>query len=568
MQEQHEVVIVGAGPTGTMLAIELGRRGVDVRLVERRESRLRHPRAIGIHGRSMEMLRHIGLSDDVRRAGGLPAEQWSSAGYSTRLRDPSLGTVDMLATAERVAQARQISPELIGWCAQDIFETRLRRHLRAYPTVSVHYGVRVTDVVQDRDGVTLTGVDEHSGAERTVRARYVVGADGGRSLVREKAGIPSRETRPLGHQINVCFEADLAPFLHGRTHILYWIINADTQGAFLTYDGKRRWAYSWGYDPAVMSAEDFTPEHCTEVIKNAIGERDVDIDIDGIFFWRVESALSDRYREGRLLLAGDAAHRVPPSGGFGMNVGLQDAQNLGWKLHAVLRGRAGDGLLDTYEAERRPIAEETIEQTLENARRATEVGWIMEDPGQLAAIEDPGPAGERVRRRIVDAVPGQEPQYWSPGRQFGFVYRDGAVVPDGTEPPASTVTEYHPSGFPGARAPHVWLEKAGGERVSTVDLLHTDFSVLAGEEGRPWVDAARRAAASHGVELRAVVIGDCAEYTEPTGTWRTLYGLEPSGAVVVRPDGHVGFRARALSDPATAEKTLEEVFDRLLALRP
>ncbi len=114
----------------------------------------------------------------------------------------------------------------------------------------------------------------------------------------------------------------------------------------------------------------------------------------------------------------------------------------------------------------------------------------------------------------------------------------------------------------------MWLEKAGGERVSTVDLLHTDFSVLAGEEGRPWVDAARRAAASHGVELRAVVIGDCAEYTEPTGTWRTLYGLEPSGAVVVRPDGHVGFRARALSDPATAEKTLEEVFDRLLALRP
>ncbi|MCU1682023.1 MAG: tfdB 2 [Amycolatopsis sp.] len=562
-ESAHDVVIVGAGPAGTMLAIELGRRGVDVHLVERREGRLRHPRASGIHARTMEYFRQLGLADEVRRAGGLPVEDWSSFGYLTRLKDPDIGAIDMMAAKERIAGLDALSPEFLAWCAQDTLEGVLRKHALTFPSISVTYGLRAVGVDQDDAGATVTLADDENGTEHLARARYVVGADGGRSTVRAAAGISSPESPTMSHQVNVCFEADLRPFLKGRNYILYFIINPDTQGAFVTYDGDRRWVYSWDYDPERQSPDDFTPEYCAAVIRTAIGSSDVDIRVESTFFWKVQSALADSFHEGRVFLVGDAAHRFPPTGGFGMNSSLQDAQNLGWKLHEVLRGGAGPELLDTYDAERRTTARRNIATTLATATKSAEVGWFANDPTLLAEIE--GPRGESVRQRIAEGIPAQEPQFWSYGQQFGVTYDSTAVIPDGSSPVESTVVDYWPTARPGAHAPHVWLESLAGERLSTIDLLHSLFVVLAPPAGQAWVDAAKGLTEARGTEIDAFTIGAGGDYRDPEGNWAECYGLDPTGVVVVRPDGYVAFRAAKLSAGQSPAEVLDDAFDRLLS---
>lgn len=561
-ESAHDVVIVGAGPAGTMLAIELGRRGVDVHLVERREGRLRHPRASGIHARTMEYFRQLGLAGEIRRAGGLPVEDWSAFGYLTRLKDPDIGAIDMMAAKERIASLDALSPEFLAWCAQDTLEGVLRKHALTFPSISVSYGLRAVGVVQDAGGATVTAADDENGTEHLVRGRYVVGADGGRSTVRTAIGVPAPESPVMSHQVNVCFEADLRPFLRGRRYILYFIINPETQGAFVTYDGDRRWVYSWDYDPGRQSPDDFTPEYCADVIRTAIGSSDVDIRVESTFFWKVQSALADSFHEGRVLLVGDAAHRFPPTGGFGMNSSLQDAQNLGWKLHEVLRGGAGAELLGTYDAERRTTARRNIATTLETAVKSAEVGWFANDPAQLAEIE--GPRGAAVRQRIADGIPGQEPQFWSYGQQFGVTYDSAAVIPDGSPPVGSTVVDYRPTARPGAHAPHVWLESPAGERLSTIDLLHSRFVVLAPPTGQAWVDAARSLAEARGTGINAFTIGAGGDFRDPDGSWAKCYGLGPAGAVIVRPDGYVAFRAASLGADQSPAQVLGGAFDRLL----
>ncbi|MEV7285279.1 FAD-dependent monooxygenase [Streptomyces sp. NPDC093252] len=569
MQENgtdHDVVIVGAGPTGTLLAIELGRRGIDVRVVERRRERLRHPRASGIHARTMELFRQLDLGDEIRRASGLPSDDWSRYVYLTRLNRPPLGVFDQMLNADRVAQARGQSPEMHAWCAQDRLEDVLRKRLRTFATVTLDEGVRATGITENTDSVELTLVDEATGAEETVSARYLVGADGGRSAVRRAAGIASQESPPLSHQVNVCFEADLTPYIGDEVGVLHWIVNPDTQGCVITYDGARQWVYSWEYDPETLARDHFTPQRCTDVIRAAVGVPDLDIRIRGTFFWQIDSALADSFGRGRVYLVGDAAHRFPPAGGFGMNSGLQDVQNLAWKLHEVLRGTASPDLLATYGTERRATAISNTDLTLFNARKTAEVGWILTDPDSIADIELP--QGEATRRRIAEAIPGQEAQYWSYGQQFGRIYESAAVVPDGTPLPEHSVTDYRPSAQPGAHAPHVRLTGPEGRELSTIDLLHSRFVLLTPPAGHEWAEAARETARRRGIAIDTYVIGDRGDYTDPDGDWADCYGLGDTGAVLVRPDGHVAFRAPALSPDQDAAVLLGDVFARLFGTHP
>jgi hypothetical protein len=262
-----------------------------------------------------------------------------------------------------------------------------------------------------------------------------------------------------------------------------------------------------------------------------------------------------------VFLAGDASHRFPPHGGFGMNSGIQDSQNIVWKLIARLRWKAGDRLLDTYEVERKPVAQRNGDQCVLNTKRMAETGWLLKDARALAAIETP--EGEPLRQKISSAIPKQREQFFSQGQQFGQLYDSNAIVDDGTPVEESTVSTYRPTGHPGARAPHFWLVDAQGKDYSTIDLYDGGFILLAAGAGEACLAAAAEIAAATAVPLHAFHIGSPGYGQRPSGTpWESLVGVTTTGALLIRPDGYVGARWTTL--PGNARGVLEAALAQIL----
>jgi hypothetical protein len=314
------------------------------------------------------------------------------------------------------------------------------------------------------------------------------------------------------------------------------------RATFLTINGRDRWGFlihgprQYGWQPA-----DFTPELCGELIRKAVG-LPIEVKVLSVSPWEASAIVSDRYRVGNIFLAGDAAHEMPPTGGFGLNTGVQDVHNLAWKIAAVLRGNADAALLDSYHDERQPLGQIITRNSLANALSM----------GRTARQSNVLPRREFLNEQ---------------GLIFGACYQSMAVVPDGTAPAAvdDPVTEYVPSARPGSRAPHVWL-RHGVEQISTVDLFGPRFVLLAGSKGDAW----RRAA--QGIEMSwpplvAHTIGEGCDLGDPDGNWQAAYGVDADGAVLVRPDGHVAWRSRsAASDPVEALRAaLDRVLGRVLA---
>jgi len=302
----------------------------------------------------------------------------------------------------------------------------------------------------------------------------------------------------------------------------------------------------WGFLVFIKQAsaydiEEFTQGRSADLVRLAVGVPDLDVKVLGVVPWIASAHVADRYRHGRIFLAGDAAHEMPPTGGFGLNTGVQDIHNLAWKLSAVLAGAAKDQLLDTYHDERHPAGRLITQQSLVNTLSMGRVGGRA-----------PGPITAR-------------PEYLNEqGLIFGTIYSSMAVVPDGTVATvvANSITDYVPSARPGARAPHVWLEREGN-RVSTIDLFGDGFTLLVGSKGRPWKQAAERLMSDLNIDFKSVIIGD-GGLQDPRGQWRLAYGIDGSGAVLVRPDGYVAWRAHSLNtDPFTALRSaLDDILGR------
>jgi len=512
--KEAPVLIVGGGPVGLTASLMLSRLGIESLLIERHPGTAIHPKARGINARTMEVFHQQGIEDEVRAA-GLPPKR---TGFIVWARSLAGEEIERRVPWGRSERSADVSPVRACLCAQDYLEPVLRRCAERQPLGTLRFDTELTTFEQSDSGVTAAITNTKTGAIEKVSAQYLIAADGAQSRVRNALGIAMQGQKDVYDSVNVLLEADLRRWTQDRPAALYFIENEEMRATFLTINAHDRWGFlvnslrAHGQKP-----EDFTPEYSSAMIRRAVGVPDLPVKVLGVAPWVASAHVAERYRDGRILLAGDAAHEMPPTGGFGMNTGIQDVQNLAWKLAAVLKGKAPPSMLDTYNDERQPFGKAITEQALANAASMGRMEKTLQ--------------GKGARREFLNEQ----------GMIFGATYKSAAVIPDGSPPPvvANPVTDYTPSAWPGARAPHAWVQKDGG-RVSTVDLVGNGFVLLTGAKGGAWADAAGP------LQVKPIVLGD----EEP---WRDLYGVEADGAVLVRPDGHVGWRSAALAvDPGRA----------------
>ncbi|MGC4897488.1 FAD-dependent monooxygenase [Micromonospora sp. DT31] len=533
-----DVVVVGAGPVGCALAVELGRRGVSVKVVDAGDGDVTFPAGEAIFSRTMEHLRRWGIADRARAEGVPAADYPHRIVFMTRLTGHLLTDFDTGATNAEPGEFGAVSPEGPAFLSKFSFLPLLEGAAAAEPTVTVEHGKLVTGLVQGSDDVQVLVVDQATEQEETVSASYVVGCDGGRSWVRRHLGIDFDGAFAQGRNFAVHFRAPALKDLlqaHGGGLAAQIQTLADERRPYITVvDGVDEWRLS------VYLDQDPAPGDEMRWVHAAVGAP-IDVEIIRAQPWSGHRVVADRYRDGRVFLAGDAAHLLWPKGGFGANTGIGDAVDLGWKLAAVLQGWAGDALLDSYEAERRPIAVRNVSEASSNW---TSDAQIVPDP-VLDQDDDAGRDARADMGRLIQELRGRE--FRSAGVQLGYRYEGSpVVVPDGTPPPPDEPDVYVPSTRPGSRAPHVWLPDG------TSLLDHFDVGLTVVDTRPSWAgDLADLAdlvgsAADRGVPLNVLRL------TADAST--ELYGER---LTIVRPDGHVAWRAaNPPSDPGALLDTI------------
>jgi 2,4-dichlorophenol 6-monooxygenase len=523
------VLVVGAGPVGASAAILLAQQGLRSLVVERGLGPQAAPAAHVVNARSFEILRAAGL--DMGAIAGAckdPADAGRVRWVTTLVGD-ELGSLPFERQGDDVLT---LTPTPLRNLSQHRLEPILLDHLAKQSNASLWPGHEWEAAEQDAEGVTSRIRDLASGRVREVRSRTLIAADGAGSRVRRALGIEPVGPARLGSFVMIHFEANLRPWVGRRPAVLYWTTAPGTGGAFVAHDIDCTWVYMHAFDPERESADDYPEPVCAEIVRRALGTSEPDFAIRTIRTWHMTAQVAERYRDGRIFLVGDAAHRFPPTGGLGLNTGVQDAHNLAWKLGAVAAGWAPAALLDSYEVERRPVASENANVSLRNAVKMVEVVKALETGSGVGA-----------------AIANQAEHFDMLGLQLGFSYEAGALAPDGSAraPVANPVREFVPSGRPGARLPHAWLAGSGGR--STLDRVPCDrFLLIAGRDGAAWTEAA-----AHGTRgpLATLRIGE--DVADADGAWAAQLGIEADGALLVRPDQHVAWRsARGVTDPRAA----------------
>jgi 2-polyprenyl-6-methoxyphenol hydroxylase-like FAD-dependent oxidoreductase len=557
------VLVVGGGPVGLAMSLALSEHDVAHMLVDRHSSTTLHPKATIVNTRTCELLDRWGIEDEVREA-GLPVEEELGVLWVTEIAGRELGRLVLLGDGMKLMGWLKESPVVTAVCPQDQLEPVLRGKAESLPGADVRYGTELVSHVDRGTSVEAVLLDRASGEQQTVTCDWLVAADGASSPIRDGLGIAMIGEDSLGTQMDIYLRADLTPWLSDRPSVLVWVVNPEIGGVFIALDGGKRWLYNTTFAPERGDrVEDFDEARCTSIVRRAVGA-DVDIEILDAKPWTMTAQIAERYRQGRVLLVGDAAHRFPPTGGFGMNTGIQDADNLGWKLAAQLAGWGGEALIDSYETERRPVAAANCAQSVENALKLEATGIAIRAPRtDLDAVDEDGAEGDALRTRLAAAIEQQSEHFDFRGQELGFAYDEGAVHPDGSEPTPSPVAEYRPSARPGSRAPHLWV-RDGTRQCSTLDFAGGGLVLLAGPAGHPWVLAAATVAAQLGVPLIGRQVGPD-DLIDEDGEFLGLYGIGEDGAVLLRPDGHVGWRT--LGAGAEPEQALTEAVRAVSGMR-
>lgn len=574
-----DILVIGSGPTGATTALALASYGVDVHMVSRTNWLADTPRAHITNQRAMEVLRDLGVEDEVLKY-ATPWDQMGDTVFMTSLAGEEIARMRCWGTGERRhGDYVQGSPCPLLDVPQPLMEPVLFKNA-AQRGARFSFNTEYLGHVQDEDGVTVGLRDTLTGREHQMRARYLVGADGARSKVFEDLGLPLEGQLARAGTFYVLFKADLGNYVRHRPSILQWVVNPSASfgeigmGLLRAITPWTEWIAGWGFDIAKGEPE-VSDELALQQIRTLVGDPALEVEIIRKSVWYVNQAHAPQFSRGRVLCGGDAVHRHPPSSGLGSNTCMQDAFNLAWKLAFVVKGDAGPGLLESYSLERAPVGRQVVERANRSRLDYAPLKSCFRVEGAenpiaagLARLRDPGPEGVAARAALQAALEFKDTEFNAQGTEMNQRYVSAAVIPDADG--AEEVWRRDPGLYlqettrPGAKIPHAWLVDRRGMRVSTLDVTGKGkFSLVTGLAGTAWQEAV---AALDRPWLRLVVTG-AGDTLDPYFEWQRKREVAEAGAVLVRPDGYVAWRSvDAIHDAATATRLLAAALDSILAV--
>lgn len=576
---ETDVLVVGSGPAGGTAAALLGMYGVKHILVTKYGWLADTPRAHITNQRAMEVLRDLGLEEKAV-AQATPQHLMANNVFCESLAGEELGRLYSWGNhPARRADYELASPVSICDLPQNFLEPILLEAAGQRGT-SIRFNTEFIDLVQDADGVSATVKDRLSGETYEIRAKYLIGADGGRSRVAEVIGLPMQGQMGRAGSMNIIVQADLTRYVAHRPSVLYWVLQPGAQiggiGAGLVRMVRpwNEWLFIWGYD-IEQGERQLTNDEAISIVRNLVGDESLEVTVRSTSTWTVNEMYAGHYSSGRVFCMGDAVHRHPPTNGLGSNTSIQDAYNLCWKLKLVLENKAAPALLDSYSAERQPVGKQIVTRANKSIGDFPPifeaVGLLSStDPDQakrnIEARKAPTEEGKARRKKLYAAIAHKSYEFNCHGVEMNQRYASSAVVSDGTAEPAFTRDHelyYHATTWPGAHLPHVWVEHHGA-RKSTLDLVGKGrFTLLTGIGGECWRAAAAAVEAAYGLPVDVVSIGPAGcDAQDIYADWYRQSEVDEDGCVVVRPDMYVAWRAKQAA--AGASDVLVGVFGQLL----
>jgi 2,4-dichlorophenol 6-monooxygenase len=578
-QFETDVLIIGSGPAGSSMAALLSTYGIKNVVVTKFNWLARTPRAHITNQRAMEIFRDLGIEQDIIEK-GTPQELMGNNVFCTSIAGEELGRLHTWGThPNRMADFTLASPTRICDIPQNLAEPILVSTAGMRGS-RFRFDTEYLSSEQDKDGVTATVFDHLTKVTYQIRAKYLIGADGGKSKVAQDIDLPFEGQMGKAGSINIVCKMDLSKYVAHRPSVLYWVLQPGSDvggigmGLVRMVRPWNEWLILWGYD-IKEGPPKLNNDEAMRIVHNLIGDQSIPVEIVSTSVWTVNQCYATQNNKGRIFCVGDAVHRHPPSNGLGSNTSIQDSFNLAWKLALVLNGKAGSALLETYHAERTPIAKQIVNRANKSIE---EFGPIFDALG-LTNTADPElmkvhmeerkqntPAAAVQREKLRRAILFKSYEFNCHGVEMNQRYNSTAIVPDGTPEPEwkrDKELYYQSSTRPGAHLPHVWLGK-DNQKISTLDLCgRGKFTLLTGIGGERWIEAVKSVGKSLDMLIRTVKIGPGCEYTDLYGAWADEKETEDSGCLLVRPDFHVAWRQTSIQPDA--EKLLLSAMSTILS---